>query len=98
MTEYLISIQDYHILCSQYLNYVTMALSLQASLREIQVFTGGPKQVMLTTTTTDINGEFCVMLALGEYMVKVRSTTPAQSSIVRALRPESAPRYSLKAA
>ena len=56
-----------------------MALSLQASLREIQVFTGGTKQVMLTTTTTDINGEFCVMLALGEYMVKVRSITPAQS-------------------
>ena len=51
---------------------MTMALfPLQASLREIQVFTGGTKQVMLTTTTTDINGEFCVMLALGEYMVKV---------------------------
>ena len=52
-------------------------LSIQASLREIQVFTGGTKQVMLTTTTTDISGEFCVMLALGEYMVKVRPTTPA---------------------
>ena len=56
-----------------------MTMALQASLREIQVFTGGAKQVMLTTTTTDINGEFCVMLALGEYMIKVRSTTHTQS-------------------
>ena len=78
----MISIQDCQICCSQHLPYeydTILLYSLQASLREIQVFTGGTKQVMLTTTTTDINGEFCVMLALGEYMVKVRPKTPTQS-------------------
>lgn len=52
-----------------------LVFSVQASLREVQVFTvgeDGRDHAMLTTTTTDISGEFCIMLALGEYLVKVR--------------------------
>ena len=42
----------------------------QASSREIQVFTTGSRKP-LASSRTDGNGKFCVMLPLGEYIIKV---------------------------
>lgn len=45
--------------------------------REIQVLSGGPSPSLVTTVSTDKNGQFCVLLPLGEYKVKVQCSGDA---------------------